>query len=165
MKRLSLLFVIVLALLSGCASDEYYKSLTAQFNLQMKQLELDEKRLAKQKSVPLVNHSWVDIDGNTHSLIVNQPAGNNQVKQQKPVFQIPSPWEGTFKFFDRTLSTAERIFPFAYSAKKSGNNKSYNNIYNLGDNNKFQNTAGNNSPTDMLRDNSQRTTNPPTTTE
>ncbi len=147
--------IMALVLLTGCASDAYYQSLTAQFDAQVKEYELRQARLEKEQAMPLVDHRWTDIEGNTHSIVVNQPVVQLQDDRQRPQFKIPAPWEGWFSIFDRTLSFGERMLPSYLSFLALDNDEDSSgdtNIYNSGKDNNFMLTDGNYNSPDMMQD-------------
>lgn len=98
MKTLPTL-IILLSLglgLTGCATDAYYGAIRAKY---------ENPPDAPQ---PLVDHSWTDAAGGSHSLTVHQPVCGQSRNEDR----IPAPWDGAYKFFDRSLGTAERFFPW-----------------------------------------------------
>ena len=78
--------------------------------------------------VQLVNHTWTEPGGTTHTLIVNQPQYGGASGSQ--VAAIPAPWEGAYRFYDRTLGAAERWLPFLALMRNSSSSQST--IYNIG---------------------------------
>ena len=94
------LTVLACLMLSGCASEAYYKALEAQANR------------PEPPPVQLVNHKWTDSSGHVQQLVVNQPQCPGIPSQQ--IAAIPAPWDGTYKFFDRILGAVERNFPWLY---------------------------------------------------
>lgn len=92
----TLLALIILLSLTGCATDSYYEAVKAKYEN------------PPEAPPPIVDHSWTDAAGGTHSLTVHQPVCG-QSRNEVP---IAAPWDGAYKFFDRGLGTAERFFPW-----------------------------------------------------
>lgn len=134
--------MLCILLLAGCASDAYYKAIQKQY----------EARMAGQGAVkPLVDMSWTDVDGNSHHMTVNLPPGYGAMQRQEP--RIPAPWEGWFRFYDRTLTSGERFLPWFLSGREE-HHSSQDTTYTLGDNSFVLQTPGDGSSIDLRKDNS-----------
>lgn len=133
--RLTLVSLIFLPL-TGCASDAYYNALAAQFQAEKAQYAAMQAAKVKEEARPLVNFSWTDEYGVTHTMIVNQPSMSYHDPEPEPRLHIPSPWEGPFRFFDRALSTGERLLPWFINSR--GQSDSGNISYTFGDGAYFQ---------------------------
>ena len=152
-RLLPLVALLLVVPLTGCGMKEYYEAQTKLLEYQMARLDRQEAE-DKKGPPPLVNHSWVDIDNNKHSLIVNQPQGYYQPprKQAAPQLHIPAPWEPYLAAYDRTLTFGERMLPSWLSYSRSGSSKSGNQSYTFGDDATFMMSHGDYSPLDYQRD-------------
>ncbi len=151
MMKAPCLLLLLLAMLSGCATESYYTALSAQYELDLARHNARVAEREKAKALPLVNFSWTDEYGVSRQMIVNQPQGGYMPVASAPVREIPSPWDGPYHFFDRTLSTVERFAPWiigGFGQKDSGNT-----TYTFGDDAYFQQSRDN-SPIDFAYDNS-----------
>jgi len=133
--RLFLSLLICFAL-TGCSSKEYYQALTAQYNAVQR---------TTAQPVQLVNHTWTDPGGSTHTLIINQPTCGNQ-RLELP--HIPAPGEIGFKYFDRTLGTLERALPLLAILTGGGGRSDSSTTYQMGDHSTVVTTKGDSSPID-----------------
>lgn len=129
-------FIIILTLLSGCSSKEYYQALTAQYNAVQR---------TTAQPVQLVNHTWTEADGTSHALIVNQPACGNQ-RLELP--HIPASGEIGFKYFDRVLGILERALPWLAFLTGGGGRSDSSTTYQMGDHSAVVTTKGDSSPID-----------------
>ena len=134
--RLFLPIIIFALLFTGCTSKEYYEAVKAQY---------DAVKRVESKPVELVNHTWTETDGTTHTLIINQPACGSQ---QIELPHIPAPGEIGFKYFDRTLGTMERVLPWLAILTGGGSRSDSSTTYNMGDHSTVVTTRGESSPID-----------------
>ena len=150
MRSSLILLALSVLFLSGCGTDAYYGAIQAQLELKTAKENAEAKKEATPPvPVELINHTWTDIDGNVHTLTVNQPppiiVNQQPAKEQQLV--IPHPWEMGFRIFDRTLTAGERFLPF-YLLGNGGATTSNSPSYQFGDGTTFLQTPGDNSSID-----------------
>lgn len=121
--------IIPLLLLVGCVvPKEYYLA-----QLKLLEMQLEEQRAEKeqqQRSTPgreIIKHSWTDVAGMAHSVVVHEPTPiiiNQAPKQERPL-TLPHPYEPLFKFYDRSLDTVERFVPLFFRRDGDSRGDSY----------------------------------------
>lgn len=146
------IIILCCCLLSGCSNKEYYAALNKKLDLQLKELKLELRTRKAIANTPLFKHSYVDSDGNQHEMILNRQDSDQQRKTSSIAnVHIPTPEERGFSYFDRSLTTAERLL-WILKGGGSGDSESYNTSYIFGDDAYFQQSFGDASPNDMQRD-------------
>lgn len=156
MNRLALVIMTLLLLLPSCTSEKYYEALAAQAKLEAEQERTKRERQALLKAIPLYTHSYVDSDGNTHNITLNQQRVGNGGQQKltgSHNVHIPSPGELAFRYFDRGLSTAERLLPFIFQGWFGGDRNEEKQSYSFGDDATFFMTQGDSSGIDYSLEN------------
>jgi hypothetical protein len=147
-----MLGALLLVVLSGCATDAYYTAMAARFDAEKSRYEADMAARAKEEATPLVNFSWTDEYGIDRALVVNRPSMAYRDPVPAPQFHMPAPWEGAYQFFDRGLSTTERLLPFVLSPREQNDSTSTKTSYVFGDGAHFQQSRDY-SPQGITRDN------------
>ncbi len=144
----NLMCLALLLLLGGCAGEEYYRAVTARY-------AADRARYQRQAQTPLVDFSWTDADGVARRMVVNLPPGCSGAG--RPLPRVPAPWEGWYRFYDRTLATGERFLPWLLW-RGDESHTSQDTTYTLGDHSFVLQTPGDGSAIELHKDLSTVTT-------